>query len=912
MEYGDYTVIIVSVILSVTSITMLAACLCCRKKVQNNELLGLEGMVKIKNPDENLLNGNHSISIIGDSDVKISNNDITDSKRSLNVPHRSLPDIPISDPNQLDTNSDLYATVGDKVGDKPQGQSPASSAKKQISVSQHSSISQADDCSSPYARVRSPAHAYDKVRPAEHPYAQVKSIGDNSNRPSTSNTTTSANNLNAENNNPNDNDSLSRRSSHESLLDSVDGRQQVIPAASAIAGRVSASQELPYMTPPIVQPQHQYFSGDSQDSSKGYTSISVREPLANIIAQTKKQNAQIRRREISDSHYATVSDDSDEMYAAIEDPNNLVELYTSGSETYAQIQPQEPMVVSVEINPAPPLSINNTPAPSTLPSLISHPTSTQSNSLNATTPRNSVNEATVDMLKAAAHSRQASSSSCTSSVGNLGSPKPEKRQANSPLPPTPKGTHHYQSNSSLANPISLQSGRNSAASVIEVGHPGQRQVSRENLAENRNHLRPVHGSDDEPRKNRLSKDLEGMYAKVMKKNKLSTAPSENTSPVPIRKVLNEEPQPQPQQMQQQQQQQPQSQRQSLFLSDPDIAREINLPEALSKSIHTSPGIFLHKLSQHSLNTFPEAKTLFEDEPGYESLPDQSSNDPGYETVEQSHAKDTSKKNGSDYDPNYETLRPTTKADSVDHYAKVLNKKLENNDGYSSIKVKNTIISSEDDENLGYCTISEDRVASTSKNHDYASIRDTTKEHENVYSSITNDMEPDPSRNNSTIKTSSSLASTPSPIIMSPNMSVSMTSTISDTKTLTSPSSDGDSSSNTPICYNSIRSTDRSQLTVSVSNYESLTGSESDSNYESVRYLNAKDRENPYEQLYNESDIKYDTLKRDDTSSSVAGLYATSSKNAADFSKNSSLSSSSGSGLGGRSTSSLNNNSDAAS
>lgn len=31
----------------------------------------------------------------------------------------------------------------------------------------------------------------------------------------------------------------------------------------------------------------------------------------------------------------------------------------------------------------------------------------------------------------------ASSSSCTSSVANVGSPKPEKRQANSPLPPTP-------------------------------------------------------------------------------------------------------------------------------------------------------------------------------------------------------------------------------------------------------------------------------------------------------------------------------------------------------------------------------------------------------------------------------------------------------------------------------------------
>ena len=50
---------------------------------------------------------------------------------------------------------------------------------------------------------------------------------------------------------------------------------------------------------------------------EGYTSISVREPLANIIAQTKKQNAQRRRREINDSHYATVSDDSGEIFDLI-------------------------------------------------------------------------------------------------------------------------------------------------------------------------------------------------------------------------------------------------------------------------------------------------------------------------------------------------------------------------------------------------------------------------------------------------------------------------------------------------------------------------------------------------------------------------------------------------------------------
>lgn len=85
------------------------------------------------------------------------------------------------------------------------------------------------------------------------------------------------------------------------------------------------------MTPPIIQNPQQNFSGDSQDSSsklflpfepnfcnllnsftEGYTSISVREPLANIIAQTKQQNAdaKARRRDLTDSHYATVSDDS--------------------------------------------------------------------------------------------------------------------------------------------------------------------------------------------------------------------------------------------------------------------------------------------------------------------------------------------------------------------------------------------------------------------------------------------------------------------------------------------------------------------------------------------------------------------------------------------------------------------------
>lgn len=46
----------------------------------SNELLGLEGMVKIKNPDENLLNGNQNAPH-SDLEMSISINELTDSRR---------------------------------------------------------------------------------------------------------------------------------------------------------------------------------------------------------------------------------------------------------------------------------------------------------------------------------------------------------------------------------------------------------------------------------------------------------------------------------------------------------------------------------------------------------------------------------------------------------------------------------------------------------------------------------------------------------------------------------------------------------------------------------------------------------------------------------------------------------------
>lgn len=44
--------------------------------------------------------------------------------------------------------------------------------------------------------------------------------------------------------------------------------------------------------------------------TEGYTSISVREPLSNILGE----HISIRRQEIIDSHYTTVSDDSGKVY----------------------------------------------------------------------------------------------------------------------------------------------------------------------------------------------------------------------------------------------------------------------------------------------------------------------------------------------------------------------------------------------------------------------------------------------------------------------------------------------------------------------------------------------------------------------------------------------------------------------
>ncbi|KAF6213556.1 hypothetical protein GE061_011276 [Apolygus lucorum] len=318
-------------------------CVCgCRKRVPKNELLGLAGLVKITNPDENV-NFSASTPNVELNSVSVSSNEInsdSQDKRGQNAvatATRSLPDLPVDSgetseklwgppENNVDTNSDLYATVED-AGRKKRLLTSG------LTVDSSYTPSQTDDSLSPYARLRG-EHPYDQLKQNEHPYAQVGTNGTNNPGPSTSNET-------AVNTTPSSRrcpEQVEREEARKSP--SLNEVPDEIPAASAIAGSVPANHDLPYMTPPIPaqQQQQQHFSGDSVDSSKGYTSISVREPLSRILANRRNGGG------VMDPHYATVSDDSDEMYAAIEerqsshvgDPSGAGE-YTSGSETYAQI-----------------------------------------------------------------------------------------------------------------------------------------------------------------------------------------------------------------------------------------------------------------------------------------------------------------------------------------------------------------------------------------------------------------------------------------------------------------------------------------------------------------------------------------------------------------------------------------------
>lgn len=390
---------------------------------------------------------------------------------------------------------------------------------------------------------------------------------------------------------------------------------------------------------------------------------------------------------------------------------------------------------------------------------------------------NPIEEAPVEALKNL-HSRQASSSSCTNSI--IGSPKPEKkRQANSPLPPTPKAS------------------RNSTSSIMEY-HEGAK----------------IKDSNNNPNKVKQSpsKDLEGMYAKVMKKNKLSSVPSENSSPVLPRHdpPINEAIQTTeiPFKVGNEYETIDKKRNRTRNSSDVNDAGYETIPADRNNNKDTrsdDPTTAPHYAQIGENREKPsKAKTSLFQEPGYESPAQLDSiDDPKYEVLMKVDKKqkepESSVDSSSEYDPNYEIVnKPKEKVLSSSSSTLV-------DEGYAQIE--KTLKDFSDDESIpGYSTIKKIDPAANS-------IKSDGDNESNIYSSI--------------------------PAVV---------------QTAVTPSTDSNSS--------------RLDFTVN-NNYESLSNSESttldEPNYESVKYL----KENPYERLHNEKSPVEDPSSEHKSSSNGA-------------------------------------------
>lgn len=246
------------------------------------------------------------------------------------------------------------------------------------------------------------------------------------------------------------------------------------------------------------------------------------------------------------------------------------------------------------------------------------------------------------------------------------------------------------------------------------------------------------------------------------------------------------------------------------------------------------------------------------EPGYETLPEPSlqNDDPGYETVKPATTSTTTVQHhnslsASDYDPNYEVLRHNSnnrpsKQHTEASYAKVWDP----SDGtINDVEIKARINSPDFHD---YAKISD-------RSHSHAVDRITENDDDHamsdIYSSIStvversivsgNEMLLDLSASHETDPNYSTISETRSTVLDGSGTSTAKTT----------PSTD---SSLTPIDYSTMKNSTSTTTTITLDDdrpamYESLTGSESDPNYESVRYTDndktATVIESPYERLY---------------------------------------------------------------
>ncbi|OWR48220.1 hypothetical protein KGM_211594 [Danaus plexippus plexippus] len=396
----------------------------------------------------------------------------------------------------------------------------------------------------------------------------------------------------------------------------------LISASVAISGQLPSSQELPYITPPSPRPE-QHFSGDSTDSAKGYTSISVREPLSNIRAANKHTHA----------HYATVSDDSDEMYAAIEEAS-----VGEGSDTYAQIS-TEPRRQTNEVNdPGTKQLTNNT---------------LQAEQSTHHARRSAPPEIGASVSNATQHSRQASMSSCSNSTGALGSPKPEKRQANSPLPhpgtratplPTPPSTAPLSA--PPGDVLAMRHQRISSTGDLHFNHDKLRRSLNEKHQRNNSCVSSsdFYGCNYPVEKHRFSSgDL--IRPLVAKELNFDIDQKENPPDNLYNSIDG-----------------PGYSDYSSTDANTSIQSEHRITESPSRNVEEMYAKVMKKvktkeerrskdISNNDENTGPKYRG---DDPGYETIDRKQSNH-GYETIERNEQK------GSNQDPGYETVKDINKS-----------------------------------------------------------------------------------------------------------------------------------------------------------------------------------------------------------------------------------------------------------
>ena len=280
----ETTVLLISLAIIPVLVAIILLCLKVKSK-SNPDLFGVEGNIKKTKTEDaySPASGSDKLNVSADdSNVRTPSYD------------RKLPDIPddiYKNSSTKDDNSELYATV-DEV--------PVAANGGAISSRPEISVLPGPDKNHQYAKVK-------KIRREEHPYAKVGECRDNEDNTDTEDYETT--------------DKLRPRSRERLSGRSITGASNWARRQEPDILHNSSRQATPLPPePPSFPDPHnqQHFSGDSQDSfsAKGYTSISVREPLAHIRDMRSLAGPGTA---VQEGNYVTLSETSDEMYAAIED-----------------------------------------------------------------------------------------------------------------------------------------------------------------------------------------------------------------------------------------------------------------------------------------------------------------------------------------------------------------------------------------------------------------------------------------------------------------------------------------------------------------------------------------------------------------------------------------------------------------